>query len=240
MKILNGLEQGTREWSEARRGLATASCMDMIIQPVKGELSTQARKYACQLIAEAVVAPHYWIEPPDLNSPFVNHGITTEAEALKRYVFDTGNHIRKVGFVKSDCGRFGCSPDALVINQSDETPRGGLELKCPDHKTHVMYLLDGGLPVAYRPQVHASLAVTGLPFWDFMSYAIGLPPLLVTIEPDDYTAKVRKALEDFWAMYQELKAKIGVADYEPPAHREHPTVWGPDPAELNDTFSLKG
>lgn len=239
MIVLNGFEQGTAEWAEARRGIATASCVSKIITPAKGELSSQARDYACQLIAESVVPPHYWIEAPDLNSPFVNHGITTEAEALKYFVFETGKHIRKVGFVKSDCGRFGCSPDALVLPAPDEKPSEGLELKCPAHKTHVKYLLDGGLPVEYRPQVHASLVVTGLARWNFMSYAIGLPPLIVTVEPDEYTEKVRKGLLAFWEMYQELKARIGVKDYAPPERREHPTVWGPDVDDkANELFSL--
>lgn len=226
--IIIQTEQGTALWAEARRGIPTASCVSKIITPAKGDLSSQARDYACQLIAESVVDPRHWIEPPDLNSPFVNHGITTEAEAIKYFVFETGTHVRKVGFVKSDCGRFGCSPDGLIINPEDEQPREGLELKCPSHKTHVKYLLDGGLPVEYRPQVHASLVVTGLSSWNFMSYAIGLPPLIVRVEPDEYTEKVRKGLANFWDLYQELKQRIGVEDFKPPERREHPTVWGPD------------
>lgn len=228
MQILQ-VEQGSQSWMEARRGIPTASCMDSIIQPVKGNMSASARGYACQLIAESVVDPRYWIEPPDLNSPFVDHGITTEAEALKFFVFDQGCHVRRVGFVKSDCGRYGCSPDALVIEPKSETPIAGLELKCPAHKTHVKYLLDGGLPFEYRPQVHASLVVTELPVWHFMSYANGLPPLIVRVEPDDYTEKVRKCLDDFLELLAELKSKIGLDDYQPSKEpRQHPTVWGPD------------
>lgn len=226
-------EQGTREWSEARRGMATASCMDRIIQPVKGNMSAQARKYACQLIAESVVDPRYWIQSPDLNSPFVNHGITTEAEALKYFVFETGHHVRRVGFVKSECGRFGCSPDALIVN-SGEAYDAGLELKCPDHKTHVEYLLDKTLPTEYRPQVHASLAMTKLPVWHFMSYANGLPPLLLRVEPDEYTEKVGKCLEEFYGMLQEMKQRIGLDDFKASTEpRQHPTVWGPDIATIN-------
>lgn len=237
MRIIQ-CEQGTEQWAEARRGIPTASCMDKIITPAKGELSSQAKGYACQLIAEAVVDPRHWIEPPDLNSPFVNHGVTTEAEALKFFVFDTGKHVRRVGFVKTDCGRFGCSPDALVVD--GETPTEGLELKCPAHKTHVKYLLDGGLPVEYKPQVHASLAMTGLPVWNFMSYAVGLPPLILREEPSEYTEKVRKALDDFWTMLLELKEKIGLADYQPSDEpRKHPTVWGPDLTDPQAEFALE-
>ena len=202
-------EQGSEQWALARRGIPTASCMSRIIQPAKGKMSAQARKYACELIAEKFVDPRYWIQPLDPNSAYMDHGSRTEAEAAKFFAFHTGLHLRRGGFIKSDCERYGCSPDALIVNPEDDMKfDGGLELKCPAHKTHVEWLLDGGLPTEHRPQVHASLVVTGLPVWHFMSYANGLPPLLVKAEPDDYTDKVRKCLEDFCGLLKDLSARV--------------------------------
>jgi hypothetical protein len=193
--------QGSEQWAEARRGIPTASCADRIITPKTGELSTQATDYACELIAESIVPPHYW-RKEDFQTTAMANGTRTEREARNYFELETGKDVEQVGFVLSDDGRFGCSPDGLV------QPQEGLELKCPEHKRHIRYLIDGVVPPAYRPQIHFSMAVTKRPAWWFMSYAVGCPPLLLKVEADDYTLKVATAMESFWKLYSELKAKI--------------------------------
>lgn len=46
----------------------------------------------------------------------------------------------------------------------------GLEIKCPKMKTHIKYLLEGGVPTEYIIQVQSALWVTGYETWDFVSY----------------------------------------------------------------------
>ena len=57
------------------------------------------------------------------------------------------------------------SPDGLIPNL-----RKGLEIKCPQMKTHIKYLLQGGVPQEYLIQVQSALWVTGYETWDFVSY----------------------------------------------------------------------
>lgn len=192
--------QYSSDWWAVRRGVPTASEFSSIITPEKGQLSKQAHSYACQLVAD-LFDPYYGCHE-DYQTAAMRNGTIMEPEARRFYAFDRGEDVRQVGFCTTDDGRFGCSPDGLV---GDE---GGLELKSPSPKVHVQYLLAGGVPAEYRPQVHGHLVVTGREWWDFMSYCRGFPPLLVRVVPDDYTAALRKALDGFWVQYQAMLASV--------------------------------
>jgi hypothetical protein len=74
----------------------------------------------------------------------------------------------------------------------------------------VKYLLKGTLPDDYRPQVHAQIVVCGFAAVDFVSYVQGLPVFHIRVEPDEYTEKVRAALEAFDARMHEIAAKVGI------------------------------
>lgn len=201
-------EQGSESWWNLHRGVPTASSFNRIITPKKAKVSAGADDLICELIAQRATIGS--IAPPQgYASHAMQNGIDTEAEARRWYEMDRGIDVQQVGFCLSDDERFGCSPDALVGEE------GGLELKCPMLKTHVAYLRDGVLPAEYKPQVHGCLIVTGRPWWDFLSYAPGLDPLLVRVTPDDYTAKLRECLEAFWKKYETVRAKIEAREPSP-------------------------
>jgi putative phage-type endonuclease len=202
MKIYEDLVQGTESWGEVRKGVATASNADRIITPAKGELSKSAHDYACEILAAQMLPATWWYATDDYQSEAMAHGTNTEAEARAYFELETGKSVRQVGFIATDCGRAGCSPDGLV--GEDEL----LELKCPQLKAQIKYLLDGKLPDAYNPQVHWQLVVTGFKACHFLSYAQGLPPLLLRVEPDEYTEKVRAAMQKFFELLAELRAKL--------------------------------
>lgn len=195
--ILIDCEQGTPEWHAARMGIPTASQFARIMTPAKRGYSSQASGYICELIAEL-----RGVEKDRYTSDAMQHGIDTEAEARAWYAFTRDIDVRQVGFCMTDDGRFGCSPDGLVGDD------GGAEIKCPEPKTHVEYLLDGGLPLAYKCQVHGSLFVTGRAWWDFVSYCPPMPELVVRVTPDDFTDALRGALDRFHAEFEAAKKKI--------------------------------
>jgi enamine deaminase RidA (YjgF/YER057c/UK114 family) len=203
MKIFD-MPQLSPEWFEARRGIPTASSFDKILTPKKGEPSSSQEDYLCELAAERLAL----VPPADRPmSGAMRHGVDYEAEARRWFEFEADCEVRQVGFVTTDDGRLGCSPDGLILGP-DGNPAAGLELKCPQGKTHVKYLLDGVLPNDYRCQVHGALIVTGLPLWHFVSYAPGLAPLHIEVQPDKFTDKLRAALEDFNARLQAALAKL--------------------------------
>lgn len=194
-------EQLSEAWFELHRGRPTASRFGRIITPRTGKLAAGADDLICELVAERFY-PGQLIELAQPPSRAMLHGTQCEPEARRFYEMEVGRDVREVGFLATDDERFGASPDGLVGED------GGLELKCPQGKTQVRYLLDGVLPDDYRAQVHGCLIVSGRAWWDFLSYCPGLPPFLIRTYPDEFTVKLLAALEEFWDRYQGALSKL--------------------------------
>lgn len=221
MKVVD-CKQGTVEWYMARRGLPTASQFNRIITPKTGKASSSQLPLICELIADMAMngAP---MGVESYTSRAMQAGIDTEPDARRWYDFETGETVEQVGFCLSDCGRYGASPDGLVGDD------GGLELKCPEPRKHIEYLIAGTLPAEYRCQVHGALIVTGRAWWDFMSYATGIQPLIVRVVPDEFTMQLMYAVHDFCETYDKWKQDARFADLfkkpEPPtAEQEQAAV----------------
>ena len=193
--------QYSPEWWAVRRGIPTASEFDRILTPATGKLSKSADGYAHTLIGEKL-STEYPLTTMNPATAAMERGTAMESAARNWYCVYHGVEVREVGFCLSGCGRFGCSPDGLVGDD------GGVEIKCPLPHTQVGWLLSGELPSDYRAQVHGSLIVTGRQWWDFISYCPGLPELVIRVEADEYTEKLREALEGFHARYKELEEQI--------------------------------
>ena len=143
----------------------------------------------------------------------VKYGKILEPHARDLYWGITGMEVSQVGFVEHDSGGFGCSPDGLVSlnslgNHFTDAWHHGLEIKCPIPETHLSWLIDGGLPDVHKLQVHASMAVTGLDRWDFMSYCPGEKELIVTVYRDDFTERVLAGLQTMVEEKAKMKEKL--------------------------------
>ena len=194
VNIFPKMTQGSEEWFRARKGRVTASQASRILTP-KGKDSAQWSDYVVELVAECIRPDEI---PAFTGNMHTDRGNTLEAEARQWFADHTGYDIREVGFVTRDDNVVGCSPDALIYQ--DETPVGGLEIKSPMAKNHLAYLVDGVIPSIYLPQVHFSMAVTGLP-WTFVSYCPGMAPLIVHADPDEYTERMADAIDRFVIFY---------------------------------------
>ncbi len=204
-RIVN-VEQGTIDWFIARSGVLTASRMASACTPAKMGYAAGADTLINHLMAELFLpgAPE---AIGAYTSREMQNGIDTEDEAKKHFGFVNDVDVVKVGFIKSECGRFGCSPDGLIVKNGEYV--GGLELKCPQPHTHFGYLRDpDSLYAAYKLQVHGSLIVAGLPYWKLMSYFPGLPPVVLHVVPDDTTDKLREVLEIFWENWLIAKEQL--------------------------------
>lgn len=196
--------QRSAAWYEARRGIPTCSRFDQIVTAVTGKPSSSQAKLIDELLAESLCPVEE--EIPEYVTPEMEKGMRLEAEGRCAFEFEFAGKepIREVGFILSDCGRFGGSPDALVGED------GGLELKCPNPATHIGYIREGVLPSAYRVQLHGYMVVTGRKWWSFMSYARHLPRFHLRIERDDFTAKLAAELDAFCAKYNKARVKFGL------------------------------
>ncbi len=200
MRIVD-CEQGTEEWFAVKRGVPSASEYGEIITPARGDYSKSSAKYIARLIDD-IVRPGRQIRFS--GNAHTERGHALEPEARQFYEFERDCSVRQVGFVLTDCGRFGCSPDALADS-------GGAEIKSPDGPTHVQWTLEGGLPDEHKAQVHGNIIVTSAKWWDFLSYCPGYEPILIRVFPDDFTEKLRSHLERFHNEYTAALSKFGIA-----------------------------
>lgn len=202
-------QQGTPEWWEVRKGIPTSSRFSSIVTS-KGLPSKAMDTYIAELIGDTVMQlPTYFTTQGRPITHAMTNGTDCEPEARRYYEMHSDCQVTQVGFCLHDSGLYGCSPDGLVGDD------GGLELKCPETKTQAAYLMKGVLPRQYMAQVHGSLIVTDRAWWDFMSYAHGLKPLIIRVTPNEFTENLRKSLAVFVAKLQEAKAKLIGMEREP-------------------------
>ena len=198
---INNCDQGTEEWLAARKGKLTASRADEIITPT-GKLSAGARKLMIKLTRECI------IDDPNKEkvTPAMQWGHDYEPIARATFETETGYAVETVGMLQSSLSPcLACSPDGLFM-VGDVIQ--GLEIKCPSVDTHCEYVIDGQLPAKYRPQVHFSMAITGIRTWYFMSFFPGLKPLILPVEWDEYTDKMLDAAMAFAKEYEVEMPKI--------------------------------
>lgn len=193
--------QGSDEWFKARKGRITASNADRILTPT-GKDSSQWDSYAIELVAECIRPDEL---PAFIGNAHTDRGNELEAEARAMFAQVMELAVTEVGFITRADGIVGCSPDGLIYQ--DGEPIAGLELKCPLAKNHLSYLVEGEIPKSYMPQVHFSMAITGLP-WYFLSYCPGMAPHIALAKPDAYTAKMKDAIDRFLIYYAERRRQL--------------------------------
>lgn len=193
--IVHYVEQGSAEWLALRLGVPTASEFEKIITPATGKLSAASHAYAVRLVTERLLNRSL----DDVsNLQWVERGKELEPAAVRLFEFQEGVKTKPVGFITTDDGMIGASPDRLVGDD------GLLEIKCPAPHTHMGYLLDG-FGTAYRPQVQGQLFVTGRQCCIRMSYHPEMPLVIERIERDEpYIAKLGEALAAFLDMRDEM------------------------------------
>lgn len=199
MIIINDIPQYSQEWWELKLGIPSASHFGEIITPAKGDYSKSANKYMLQLLAEQITG-----KPTETYSnDFMQIGIEKEAEARQWFEFTQGIEVKQVGLIYRDERKsVSCSPDGLLEDR-------GWECKCPAPWTMVQYLLDGGLPLIYKPQIQGSMFITGFDQWVFMAYHEDFDPILITVERDDeYISKIERHLHRFNTEKAEKLSKL--------------------------------
>lgn len=166
--IIHDVEQDTQEWWDLRLGKLTVSKLSRIITPSRLEYSKGARA----LIAELMVERRTQRITDWGSTEYSDRGKEMEAEAVRWYQFERDVDVERVGFISTDDGEEGGSPDGLVGDD------GGLEVKCYGAKHHMELLLGHGGDIAPMSQVQGYLRLTGRKWWDVLAYNPDFPPVL--------------------------------------------------------------
>lgn len=206
MRILD-CEQYSAEWWAARAGVPTASEAERILT-ASGKPSASQPVYMGELIDD-LVRPRQEREEEErrFDNSHTRRGREHEPKARAWHSLVTGFDTIEVGMIFRDDGLVGCSPDALIVDK-DGKPIGGGEFKAPEGKKHAYWMVEGKLPDEFKQQVHFSLVVSGLPFWDFVSFCPGYKPFRIRVTPDDYTAKMAAEIDAFVIKLQVAKEKF--------------------------------
>ncbi len=201
---IHDCEQMTIEWIRLHFGIPSASALDQLLTPTfelrKGEMPVT---YVCKKVAEVI------LNRPAIDlstsSFMMEQGMILESEARPWFELEYDKKVKTVGFIMTDDGRCGCSPDGLILN--DEC---GIEIKCPSPAVHVKYLVNGVLPKEYACQVMGSMFVTGFKRWMFISYRRGFPALVLEIQRDEKAmSAIANAIDSFHSDFDRAMERIG-------------------------------
>ena len=178
------------EFDNARK--TCAACKGACDVIAVGRKSTQYKGYMHRLLAEWIYdAP---LEDPEstLRSPWMERGHQLEQEAVSAYELDKNCDTQPGGFVTTDNGMVGCSPDRLVGEN------GLLEIKCPSPPVHVGYMVERSVDGAYWPQLQGQLLITGRTHVDIVSYCPCFPSVIIRVPRDEqYIGFLQDVLVEF-------------------------------------------
>ena len=191
--------QGSAEWMMARAGIPTASEFGNLVTPKwKARDGQMPRTYLAEKLAE------WWLGGPlpGFGTWSTEQGQVLEQESLPWFELETGRQVVRPGFVTTDDGRIGCSPDGIIDQDT------GLEVKCLEPTNHVKLLLTGDIS-DYLAQIHGGMLVTGFSKWVFLSYRRGFPNLVIEIERNEEIQSILRDALDLWlADFEAGKARL--------------------------------
>ena len=208
------MQQGTREWLEARLGIITASNAHLLLVNGKSKhgLGAGAVTYVYQLIAERFRGYS--------DDSFNGNEHTERGHALEPIVADyyqklSGVTPHSMGIVLNHADSVGydvgASPDRLVGDV------GGLEIKTRLGKLQAELLCNQEIDKSHLVQVQFNLWVTGRDWWDYVSFCPDMPLFVKRFYPDEQMHKQFeiKAKAFYQLLDDEMAKMIGVNHVRP-------------------------
>lgn len=209
MRIIE-TDQGSESWMELRSVRPTASCFHKFVTPVDGKYSTQATKYAFEIVSNRMKLEK--IER--LPTAWEDRGTELEPSARLAYEKQFGVKVTTVGFVLPDyTDLFGGSPDGLVnVTARDDKhhdAEGVVEFKCVKAETLMGMHLNGSAEMYAKPQLQGLLLVTQCQWIDIFIFHPELEPFYERVLPDvDYQQKIADNMHKFLAEIEYISSRI--------------------------------
>lgn len=198
-------EQGSPEWLQARKGCITGSRFkDARDKLAKGGASKAQLQYAMDTARERVGGT----VPPKFQNAAMRTGTEQEPLARMHYEAMTGNLVQEVGFITTDDGLFGLSPDGLIGTD------GVLEIKTMVSSDTLFTAVAEGDISAYIDQCNGYLWLLGRQWVDLCLWApdlecIGLHMSIHHITRDEAAIEALEAdLLAFSRLVREFEGKL--------------------------------
>lgn len=212
--------QGSPEWIQLRCGIPSASQFHRIVTPKKRERSAQLDNYAMDLVAERMTGRPL----VSVTTAAMQGGIEREPQAVASYELEYGCDAHSVGFITTDDGKIGASPDRIITVDGNSVR--GLECKSPLAHTHIGYLLGKGPDESYLCQLQGQMLVCEWQEVDIISCFPGLPDKVVRVSRDDnFIAALRMHLSELNSLIDlhiTKLANMGYEAYQPGLEQPHP------------------
>jgi hypothetical protein len=200
--IHEDLEQGSPEWLAARRGLMTASEMNLVLTPtLKISNNEKTRAHVYEIAAQRITS---WTEPSYVGDAMLR-GHADEITARDLYS-DRYEPVEEKGFITRDFGGFtlGYSPDGCGV-----VSNMGIECKSRVQKHHIATVITNEVPTEHMLQIQTGLMITGWDYISYISFCAGLPMWVIHVLPDPvYQAAIMAAAAEF-----ELSVRARVEEY---------------------------
>ena len=195
------MAQGTDEWFDIKRGLASSSHFSTVLSKGSGR-----KLYMRKLAGERLSG----LTESSYSNGNMEAGIELEAAARAYYANINNCTVEQVGFIKRD-DDVGSSPDGLVYID------GGLEIKCVIPSTHIETCLRGTMQTCYTPQVQGAMWVSDRKWWDWVSYCPAIkdrPYFCIRIKRDEeYIKELSIRVTMFVTELKEMIAKITQSEF---------------------------
>ena len=200
------MAQGTPEWYSKRAGIPTASMFASVMTPKKMELAEGRKKYAARLISERLLN---WQADNLDKIEHVAAGKENEPFAVGTLEDVYQIETLPVGFIRTNDGRFGASPDRVANVNADKTSVGlVIECKCPTIPIQMERLIFGQED-AYKCQVQGQIWIAEADKAIFFSWAPRMPAYRVEAGRDEpFIKKLVDCLERFSDELEEWTLKV--------------------------------
>jgi len=198
MIIHRNIEQNTEAWHKLRHGKLTASDFKSLITEKTQKITsdTKIKDLAYKKAVETIFNYKEWEEANEeviFNSFDIERGNRLEPIARQEYEARTLKPVEEVGFIESDDGLLGYSPDGLVGED------GLIEIKAPRKSKHLETIFKNKVPLEHIAQIQGGLYLSGRKWLDFISYNENCNNL-----------KISKGLVNNMEDYNHLKDKIKI------------------------------
>lgn len=153
--------------------------------------SKEVRRLAALIASERIAG----VDPDnELGGRDIWRGVDSEPFAVQAYSEHYGVEVDPCGFMtlEADTYSIGVSPDGLVGDD------GGIEIKAPRQKGHLLNVIGGEAPTEHMAQIQTALFVSGRKWWDFVSFKGGMHLWVKRVYPDsDWHRAIAAAATDF-------------------------------------------
>ena len=185
-------------------------CGEPVVSRETLKPSQQAEGYMHRLLAEWYYGGPLEDPESQFQSAWMERGQVLEDQAVTSYEFETGLETEKVGFISTDDGMVGCSPDRLVGED------GMLEIKCPSPPIHMGYMVKRSVDSDYWAQIQGQMLIAGRAWVDIESYCPPFPTVIIRVPRDDqYASLLVVQLAEFIHAMQQARTLVEKT-YGPP------------------------